>query len=74
MRGLRSKTVFFLPNLRWNNYDIIALTQSLLLNWISDSEIFDEHYVVWRRDRNYSGIRQTQGGGVPFATGFISYF
>ncbi|CAK1551073.1 unnamed protein product, partial [Leptosia nina] len=35
---------------------------------IQESEIFDERYVVWRRDRDYASTVQKFGGGVVIAT------
>lgn len=66
-RGLRTKTNIFLRNVYLNSYDIIAITESWLLDGIHDSELFDSRYMVWRRDRDYSRTQQKYGGGVLIA-------
>lgn len=66
-RGLRSKTTPFLRNVLMNNYDIILLTETWLISGISDSELFDNRYLVFRRDRDYILTDQSKGGGVLIA-------
>lgn len=66
-RGLRTKTSTFFRNICLNTYDIIAITESWLLNGILDTEIVDERYIVFRRDREYSVTGQSLGGGVLIA-------
>jgi hypothetical protein len=68
VRGLRSKTLTFYRNLSLATYDIIVLTESWLVDGIRDSELFDDRYVVWRRDRDLSVTGQSRGGGVIIAT------
>lgn len=34
---------------------------------VSDSELFDDRYIVWRRDRDYVVTGQSRGGGVLIA-------
>lgn len=68
VRGLRSKTNIFYRNVCAASYDIIILTETWLLDGISDAELFDGRYVVWRRDRDYKYTGQTRGGGVLIAT------
>ena len=67
VRGLRTKANIFLRNVLLNSYDIICITESWLLDGICDSELVDERYLVWRRDRNYSETGQSLGGGVLIA-------
>ncbi|CAF4761876.1 unnamed protein product [Pieris macdunnoughi] len=67
VRGLRTKTSTFYRNVCVNNYDIICITETWLLEGISDSELFDNRYLVWRRDRNYAATEQSKGGGVLIA-------
>lgn len=43
------------------------MTETWLLDSISDSELFDTRYTVWRRDRDYNQTLQTRGGGVAIA-------
>lgn len=67
VRGLRTKTDIFYRNMVLNSFDIIVLTETWLLDGISSSEIFDDRYIVWRRDRDYGATGQTRGGGVLIA-------
>lgn len=67
VRGLRTKTIVFFRNVCACNYDIIIITETWLLDSIKDAELFDNRYVVWRRDRNYNATGQTLGGGVLIA-------
>ncbi|KAG7295979.1 hypothetical protein JYU34_021071 [Plutella xylostella] len=66
-RGLRTKTNMFLRNVMLNDYDIITITESWLLDGIGDAEIVDDRYLVWRRDRDYAATGQSLGGGVFIA-------
>lgn len=68
VRGLRSKTLTFYRNLSLAIYDIVILTETWLVDGIQDSELFDDSYVVWRRDRDLSLTGQSRGGGVLIAT------
>lgn len=67
VRGLRTKSVDFYRNLAKSNYDVITLTETWLVAGILDSELFDERYLVWRRDRDYASTSQSRGGGVLVA-------
>lgn len=68
VRGLRTKTSIFCRNVCMNYcYDVICLTETWLVQGISDSELFDDRYIVWRRDRDYGRTNQTLGGGVLIA-------
>lgn len=66
VRGLRTKTAVFFRNVCSNSYDVICLTETWLMDGISDSE-FDDGYLVWRRDRDYTHTSQMMGGGVLIA-------
>lgn len=66
-RGLRTKTHTFKRNLLLSCYDIISLTETWLLEGLNTNELFDDRYVVWRRDRNYSKTGERYGGGVLLA-------
>lgn len=68
VRGLRTKTDTFSRNILLNGYDIITVTETWLLDSVSDTELFDTRYSVWRRDRDYKQMCQTRGGGVAVAT------
>lgn len=67
VRGLRTKTSTFSRNVCLCDYDVIGITESWSLDSISSSELFDDRYIVWRRDRNYLRTQQTKGGGVLMA-------
>ncbi|KAL0829565.1 hypothetical protein ABMA28_003076 [Loxostege sticticalis] len=68
VRGLRTKTHNFYCNLANSNYDIIILTETWLKDNISNSELFDGRYIVYRRDRSVSRFqRKSDGGGVLIA-------
>lgn len=67
VRGLRSKTTTFSRNLSLHSYDVIVLTETWLIDSIADAELFDNRYVVCRRDRDYAHTGQGRGGGVLVA-------
>lgn len=65
VRGLRTKTLTFFRNLAKNDYyHIISLTETWLVSDISSSELFNDNYLIWRRDR---ATGQSRGGGVLVA-------
>lgn len=66
-RGLRTKTNRFKRNILLNEYDVVLITESWLNDGIGDSELFDDRYIVFRRDRQYSATQQVNGGGVLIA-------
>lgn len=66
-RGLRTKTHSFKRNILLNPYDVVSLTETWLNDGISDTELFDDRYLVFRRDRNYSETGEKYGGGVLLA-------
>lgn len=37
---------------------------SRLVGGITNHELFDDHYIVWRGDRNYDKTKQKMGSGV----------
>lgn len=50
------------------NYDIIILCETWLNSSILSSELFDDRFVVYRRDRETSNFRiKKEGGGVLIA-------
>lgn len=67
VRGLRTKTNEFYRSLCLCSYDIIVLTETWLLDSVSNSELFDVRYAIWRRDRDYNLTKQRMGGGVIIA-------
>lgn len=68
VRGLRTKTNDFSRNLSCYNYDIVILTETWLLSSITSSELFDDRYTVYRRDRTTTVLNtKSIGGGVLIA-------
>ncbi|CAB3251213.1 unnamed protein product [Arctia plantaginis] len=52
----------------YSNYDIIVLTETWLNSSVLSTELFDDRYVVYRRDRESSGFHPgKEGGGVLVA-------
>lgn len=65
---MRTKTVEFFKNVICNDFDVIVLTETWLNSSISDNELFDSRYIVYRRDRESSGFHtKKEGGGVLVA-------
>jgi hypothetical protein len=68
VRGLRSKTHEFLNEINCSNYEVIILTETWLNDGILNEELFDDRYVVYRRDRSSTGFHGNKdGGGVLIA-------
>lgn len=67
IRGLRSKTHEFKINVTNVDSDIILVNESWLNNTVSDAELFDSGYTVYRRDRESSASVKKPGGGVLIA-------
>jgi hypothetical protein len=67
-RGLRTKTGVFFKNLSICNFDIVVLTETWLSSKVMSSELFDDRYVVFRRDRKSKANNRVEvGGGVLIA-------
>lgn len=65
---MRTKTNNFYSNLSCMNYDVIVLTETWLNNNIGNSELFDDRYEVYRRDRETTLSHfKKEGGGVLIA-------
>lgn len=68
VRGLRTKTTSFYKNVLCSSYDVVFLCETWLNSSIFDGELFDDRYLVYRRDRETSGFhRSKSGGGVLIA-------
>lgn len=67
VRRLRTKTVDFFRSVCSGSYDVMVLTETWLDDSVYSSELFDNRYLVWRRDRDYSRTAQKRGGGVLIA-------
>lgn len=68
VRGLRTKTTDVFRKGCLSSYSIIICTETWLVDSVSNSELLDDRYLVWRRDRNYTLTNQVKGGGVLIAT------
>lgn len=66
-RGTRTKLHTLYMNILSNNYDVIILTETWLVPWISDNEFIDQRYVVFRCDRDRDATTKLDGGGVVIA-------
>jgi hypothetical protein len=65
---LNTKTIDFQCNVSVNQYDIICITETWLQDNVSDNELFDDRYNVYRRARNLEGpFSKKTGGGVMIA-------
>lgn len=63
VRGLNTKIVNFYLYVCSHNFDIIVLTETWLHDGVLSSELFDDRYVVYRRDRYTSGFHSFKSGG-----------
>lgn len=67
-RGLKTKTLEFYGQITSCDYDMVILTETWLNDSISSNELFDDRYVVYRRDRgDTSYSHKKDGGGVLIA-------
>lgn len=67
-RGLKTKTNDFFQKMSCCSFDVIILTETWLNSNIYDSELFDERYKVYRRDRESTKFSfRSDGGGVLIA-------
>ncbi len=67
VRGLRTKITELNEGILSNTYDVIVLTETWLHPGIHSGELFDDRYVIYRKDRDYEGLNQERGGGVLIA-------
>lgn len=66
-RSIRNRLLDLRLGLLNSNYDVIVLTETWLRAGICDSEIADDRYYVYRRDRCSSTSTKKDGGGVLIA-------
>ncbi|GBN78909.1 hypothetical protein AVEN_101668-1, partial [Araneus ventricosus] len=66
-RGLRTKTSDFYSSVASDDHDVILITETWLCDDIDSLELFDERYLVFRRDRGSSSDSCRRGGGVLIA-------
>jgi hypothetical protein len=67
VRGLRSKLSDFYNAISAENYDVIICTETWLNNSVTDCEVFDGRYRVFRVDRDCVRANKLDGGGVLIA-------
>jgi hypothetical protein len=68
VRGLRTKTNDAYLEILKEDYDLICLTETWLHSNITSEELFDERYLVLRRDRGDTVFsNRSMGGGVLIA-------
>lgn len=67
VRGLKLKTKKFRTNLLANSYDVVLLCETWLRPDIFSSELFDDRYIVYRKDRNNPALGKKDGGGCLIA-------
>lgn len=67
VRGLNSKLSSFYPAALSSEYQIIAITETWLSSNVNDSELFSDHYTVFRNDRDFQSVQLSKGGGVLLA-------
>lgn len=65
VRGLRTKTKQVYNAVNSSDYDIIIFTETWLISSISDIEIFNDSYTIYRKDRHLTSVEY--GGGVLIA-------
>lgn len=67
VRGLKSKTKNFRLKLLQSSYDVILLCETWLHDAIFSSELFDDKYIIYRKDRDNSLFSKNDGGGCLIA-------
>lgn len=66
-RGLRTKTFDFYHNVMSCSHDVLCFTETWLNSGVTSNELFDKQFVVFRRDRQSTISKKTDGGGVMIA-------
>ncbi|XP_061379603.1 uncharacterized protein LOC133319395 [Danaus plexippus] len=67
VRGLKTKTKdVYLATLK-SDFDVLVFTETWLNSGISDNELFDARYNIFRRDRESCDSKKKEGGGVLIA-------
>ena len=67
VNGLNSKLTDFYNNVVACNYDFIALTETWLSDEVGNGELFNANYNVYRKDRDFTNLGLSRGGGVLLA-------
>lgn len=61
-RGLRTKASEFFSNLVSSSIQVIVISETWLCGDISSSDYFPPNYQVFRKDRDFGGVKQKGGG------------
>ena len=67
VRGLRTKIDSFFLAASEDEYDVIVLTETWLDDRILSTQLFGNHYTVFRNDRSPQNSSKSRGGGVLIA-------
>lgn len=67
VRGLNTKTHEFFNASSSSQYRLIALTETWLHEELKSTELFNDNFIVFRSDRNFSATNTKRGGGVLIA-------
>ena len=67
VRGLKAKCHEVFDYVSTTHYDVIILSETWLDSSFNSSQLFPDHYIVFRKDRNDRSSRKTKGGGVLIA-------
>ncbi|XP_062710669.1 uncharacterized protein LOC134288803 [Aedes albopictus] len=67
VRGLRTKINELFLAVDGSEYDVIVLVETNLDSTITSAQLFGEHYVVYRNDRDTTNSQKKSGGGVLIA-------
>jgi hypothetical protein len=65
--GLRTKLSKFYLDVKSCHFKVFILVETWLNDSFNDSEIFDDDWLVYRKDRNYQITNTSRGGGVLIA-------
>lgn len=65
VRGLSTKTHSCFNNILCTNYDIIIFVETWLCASMYDCELCNDHYDVFRLDKDSEATGKSIGGGVP---------
>lgn len=67
VRGLNTKLTEFYNNTLQSEYDLVAITETWLKDGVSDNEVINNNYILFRSDRKFDLCNKTRGGGVLLA-------
>lgn len=67
VNGMKTKINDFRLSLLVSDYDVIVLTETWLREEYHDSELFNDDYIVYRLDRDFTKTSKLDGGGCIIA-------